>query len=157
LTFSARTEDEVDLEELKDKVSKASATSYNFKERPTAAIMDEQPGKSLLRRAKSESQIPFWLFASGPVGSNHQRIIPQKELPKLSERERFWNEEQSKEKVSKMARSVSSLVNSRYFQARIDAERTRKVSEAQKLEEERLRREEEDAKRRDKEVSKTRL
>ena len=31
-----------------------------------------------------------------PVGSNHQRIIPERELPKLSEREKFWNDEQSR-------------------------------------------------------------
>lgn len=76
LTINARDEDEVNMEEIRAKVAKASATTYNFKEKPMAA-MEEAPA---------------------PVGSNHQRIIPQKELPNLSERERFWNEEQSREK-----------------------------------------------------------
>ncbi len=91
-------------------VAKASATTYNFKERPMAAEMEEAPA---------------------PVGSNHQRIIPQAELPKLSEREKFWNEEQSKEK------------------ARIEEERSRKVSENTRIEQERKRREEEEATKRD--------
>lgn len=110
LTINARNEEEVNVEDIRQQVAKVSASSYNFKERPMAAEMDEQPG---------------------PVGSNHQRIIPQKELPKLSERERFWHEEQSREK------------------ARIEEERTRKVSENARLEEERKRREEDDSKKRD--------
>ena len=76
LTINVRDEDEINYEDIKAKVAKVSATSYNFKEKPMAAMED----------------IP------SPVGSNHQRIIPQKELPNLSEREKFWNEEQNREK-----------------------------------------------------------
>ncbi len=44
VTINARSEDEVTEEELVQKVSKASATAYDFRERPMAAEMDEQPG-----------------------------------------------------------------------------------------------------------------
>ena len=64
----------------------------------------------------------------GPVGSTHKRIIPQNELPKISERERFWLQEESKEKE------------------RIAEERQRKVSEAQKLDADRKKREEAESK-----------
>ena len=64
----------------------------------------------------------------GPVGSTHKRIIPQNELPKISERERFWLQEESKEKE------------------RIAEERQRKVSEAQKLDSDRKKREEAESK-----------
>ena len=37
-----------------------------------------------------------YMIDLAPVGSNHQRIIPERELPKLSEREKFWNDEQSR-------------------------------------------------------------
>ena len=113
ITFNARNEDEVSMAEILEKVAKASATTYNFKEKPVTA-MEEAPA---------------------PVGSTHQRIIPEKELPNLSERERFWNEEQSREK------------------ARVAEERQRKMSENAKLEEERANREREDSKRRDREVN----
>ena len=64
----------------------------------------------------------------GPVGSTHKRIIPQNELPKISEREKFWLQEESKEKE------------------RIAEERQRKVSEAQKLDADRKKREEAESK-----------
>ncbi len=92
-----------------ERVAKASASSYNFSERPSA--VDEAP--------------------QAPVGSNHQRIIPEKELPKMSERENFWNQEQKREKQ------------------RVDEERQRRASEVKLLEEERIKREEKEAKRRE--------
>lgn len=69
--------------------------------------------------------------APAPVGTAHQRIVPQKELPNMDEREKFWNSEESKEKERK------------------DAERTRKVSEYKKLDVERRTREETETKARD--------
>ena len=59
LTITARDEDEIDEEIFLDKVSKVSATSYNFKEKQTFG--DEAP--------------------AGPVGSNHKKINPKAELP----------------------------------------------------------------------------
>ena len=73
--------------------------------------------------------------APAPVGSNHERIIPQNELPNLSEREKFWNQEQSEEK------------------ARLEQEKTRKISERSQLERERVEREVKEAKRREAEVT----
>ena len=61
--------------------------------------------------------------APAPVGSAHQKIVPLKELPSLTEREKFWIQEESKEKE------------------RIAAEKHRKVSERKTIEEERKRRE----------------
>ena len=69
--------------------------------------------------------------APAPVGTAHQRIIPQKELPNMDEREKFWNSEESKEKERK------------------DAERTRKVSEYKQLDAERRAREEAETKARE--------
>ena len=60
--------------------------------------------------------------APAPVGSAHQKIVPLKELPSLTEREKFWIQEESKEKE------------------RIAAEKHRKVSERKTIEEERKRR-----------------
>ena len=69
--------------------------------------------------------------APAPVGSTHQKIVPQKELPSMNEREKFWIQEESKEKE------------------RIAAEKHRKVSERKVLEDERKRREEEESKARE--------
>ena len=59
LTITARDEDEIDEEQILEKVSKVSATAYNFKEKQTFG--DEAP--------------------VGPVGSNHKKINPKAELP----------------------------------------------------------------------------
>ena len=66
-----------------------------------------------------------------PVGTAHQRIVPQKELPNMDEREKFWNKEESKEKERK------------------DAERTRKISEYKQMDVERRTREEAETKARE--------
>ena len=69
--------------------------------------------------------------APAPVGTTHQRIIPQKELPNMDEREKFWNTEESKEKERK------------------DAERVRKISEFKQIDAERRAREEAETKARE--------
>jgi len=76
LTITARDEDEIDEELILEKVSKVSATAYNFKEKQTFG--DDAP--------------------VGPVGSNHKKINPKAELPNMDDREKFWNSEESKEK-----------------------------------------------------------
>lgn len=110
VTINARNDDEVDLDEIMEKVAKASSSNYNFREKPMAASMEEIPA---------------------PVGSNHQRIIPERELPKLSEREQFWEKEKMEEK------------------ARVQAEKIRKISEQQQIDNERRAREEVDSKKRE--------
>ena len=72
--------------------------------------------------------------APAPVGTTHQRIVPQKELPSMTERENFWVQEESREKE------------------RIDAEKLRKISERKVMEEERKRREEEEGRKREESI-----
>merc|ERR1712226_1594107 len=108
ITINARSEDEVSIDDILDKVSKASASKFNFNEKPVT--METAPA---------------------PVGTTHQRIIPQKELPNMDEREKFWNTEESKEKERK------------------DAERIRKVSEYKQIDAERRAREEAETKSRE--------
>ena len=69
--------------------------------------------------------------APAPVGTSHQRIVPQNELPNMDEREQFWNKEESKEKERK------------------DSERTRKISEYKQMDIERRAREEAETKARE--------
>jgi hypothetical protein len=69
--------------------------------------------------------------APAPVGTTHQRIVPQKELPSMNEREKFWIQEESRENE------------------RIEAEKIRKISERKVIEEERKRREEQEGKARE--------
>ena len=76
LTITARDEEEIDEGIILDKVSKVSATAYNFKEKQTFG--EEAPVE--------------------PVGSNHKKINPKAELPNMEDREKFWNSEESKEK-----------------------------------------------------------
>ena len=76
LSITARDEEEIDEGIILDKVSKVSATAYNFKEKQTFG--EEAPVE--------------------PVGSNHKKINPKAELPNMEDREKFWNSEESKEK-----------------------------------------------------------
>ena len=71
-----RNEDELDLKLILDKVSKVSATSYNFKEKPQG--MEHSPA---------------------PVGTAHKKINPMAELPDMNTREKFWAQDQEQEKV----------------------------------------------------------
>ena len=59
LTINARNEDEVDEEDVLEKVAKVSSTSYNFKEKQT---YDNVPPPA-------------------PVGTVHKKINPKAELP----------------------------------------------------------------------------
>jgi len=74
LTFCVRTEDELDLEAILQKVSKVTASAYNFKEKPTG--MEHSPA---------------------PVGTAHKKINPAAELPDAGARERFWEADQASE------------------------------------------------------------
>ena len=69
--------------------------------------------------------------APAPVGTTHQRIVPQKELPNMDEREKFWNTEESKEKERKAE------------------EKTRKISEFKQIDLDRRAREEAETKARE--------
>ncbi|RWS14052.1 drebrin-like protein isoform X1 [Dinothrombium tinctorium] len=78
LTINARNEDEAEPESIMQKVSMASATRYNFKERSDPA---------------SENL--------APVGTNYRRVQPQREI-NVNERENFWKKQQEDEKRRKL-------------------------------------------------------
>jgi len=75
ITISVRNEDELDEDEILDKVSKCTVSQFNFKEKPTG--MDHSPK---------------------PVGTAHKKINPMMELPTLKLREEFWEKDQTDEK-----------------------------------------------------------
>ena len=107
VTVTARCEDDIDAEDITDKAVAVSKSKFDFRDKCAAAAETEAP-------------------AAAAVGSAHRRIIPQNELPKMSERERFWLEEENKEK------------------ARKEDERQRKVTENRKIDEARRQKEEAD-------------
>jgi len=80
VTISVRNEDELDIKMILDKVSKVSASAYNFKEKPQG--MEHSPG---------------------PVGTAHKKINPMAELPDMNTREKFWQQDQEQEKVRVIA------------------------------------------------------
>ena len=75
LTVNIRNEDEIDMDAITKKVSEITGSSYNFKQKPQG--MEHSPE---------------------PVGTAHRKINPLQELPKMSEREKFWSQDQDDEK-----------------------------------------------------------
>jgi len=75
LTISVRNEDELDMNMILEKVSKVTASSFNFKQKPTG--MEHSPT---------------------PVGTAHKKINPMAELPNMGLREKFWEADQEQEK-----------------------------------------------------------
>jgi len=104
MTITARCEEDIDAEDIIEKAAKLAKSKFDFKDKNSC--VDNDVGQS------------------GPVGSNHRRIVPQNELPKMSEREKFWLEEENREKE------------------RIAEEKQRRVSENKKLDADRKKREE---------------
>jgi len=101
LTVHVRNEDDIDMDSIVKKVSEISSSTYNFKAKPQG--MEHSPE---------------------PVGTAHKKINPLQELPKMSEREKFWSKDQDEER------------------SRIIEEKERRVSESRRVEEERKCREE---------------
>eukprot|EP00090_Calanus_glacialis_P031252 TRINITY_DN5136_c0_g1_i1.p1 TRINITY_DN5136_c0_g1~~TRINITY_DN5136_c0_g1_i1.p1 ORF type:complete len:490 (-),score=185.68 TRINITY_DN5136_c0_g1_i1:92-1561(-) len=75
LTYVVRNEDELDINLILEKVSKVTASSFNFKQKPTG--MEHSPA---------------------PVGTAHKKINPMAELPNMGLREKFWEADQEQEK-----------------------------------------------------------
>jgi len=75
VTISVRNEDELDLDIILEKVSKVSASAYNFRVKPQG--MEHSPA---------------------PVGTAHKKINPMAELPDMNTREKFWQQDQEAEK-----------------------------------------------------------
>ncbi|XP_059488600.1 drebrin-like protein [Neocloeon triangulifer] len=72
VTINARNEDEVDLQIVIEKVSKATSSAYSFKDRM-------EPERA------------------APVGTKYEKLNPAKEI-NSSERDRFWEKEEQEEK-----------------------------------------------------------
>eukprot|EP00092_Neocalanus_flemingeri_P087850 GFUD01110923.1.p1 GENE.GFUD01110923.1~~GFUD01110923.1.p1 ORF type:complete len:486 (-),score=176.06 GFUD01110923.1:56-1513(-) len=75
LTYCVRNEDELDIDMILEKVSKVTASSFDFKQKPTG--MEHSPA---------------------PVGTAHKKINPMAELPNMGMREKFWEADQEQEK-----------------------------------------------------------
>ena len=108
LTLNVRNEDEIDMETITKKVSEITGSSYNFKEKPQG--MEYSPA---------------------PVGTCHKKINPERELPNMETREKFWSKDQDEEKN------------------RVLEERDRRAQETKNAEEERKKREEVESEARD--------
>jgi len=109
LTYVVRNEDELDIDLILEKVSKVTASSFNFKQKPTG--MEHSPT---------------------PVGSAHKKINPMAELPDMGMREKFWEADQEQEKE----RIVKDRERREKEQRDIEAERrTREDKENKKRDE----------------------
>ncbi|KAJ8669132.1 hypothetical protein QAD02_000391 [Eretmocerus hayati] len=75
ITISARSEEDVEVDLIMEKLSRATASSYKFNE-PRGQNGDR---------------------GSGPVGTIYNRVIPAKEI-NASERDQFWQKEEIEEK-----------------------------------------------------------
>ncbi|XP_054267084.1 drebrin-like protein isoform X1 [Macrosteles quadrilineatus] len=73
VTINARNEEEVDNDIVIEKLSKATASAYSFKDRGET-VKD-----------------------SAPVGTTYKRVIPQQEI-NSNERDKFWQKEEEEEK-----------------------------------------------------------
>merc|ERR1711963_143432 len=107
-TINARNEDEADEDDFIAKVSKTSASAYNFKEKQ---IMDAP---------------------QGPVGTHYQKINPKVELPNLDAREKFWNSEENRERerISKEKERKKSEAQQLEAERRVREERETVAREA---------------------------
>ncbi|XP_075236868.1 actin binding protein 1 [Lycorma delicatula] len=73
ITVNARTEEEVEVELIIEKLVKSTGSAYSFKEK-TEIVKD-----------------------SGPVGTTYKRVIPKQEI-NTTERDKFWQKEEEEEK-----------------------------------------------------------
>lgn len=124
ITINARTEDEVEPSVILEKVAKTSATKLCLKER------------------SDPTDVP-----SRPVGTNYQRIQPQKEINSL-ERESFWHKQQEEERKRKIEERKRLEEERKKLE---EAEKLREMKEAKERENAILKRETELAKRREEE------
>ncbi|XP_015524059.1 drebrin-like protein B isoform X1 [Neodiprion pinetum] len=74
VTINARTEEEVEVDLIMDKLARATGSSYKFNE----------------PRGENGGQL-------GPVGTTYRRVIPEQEI-NASERDQFWQREELEEK-----------------------------------------------------------
>lgn len=111
LTYVVRNEDELDISLILEKVSKVTASSFNFKQKPTG--MEHSPT---------------------PVGTAHKKINPMAELPDMGMREKFWEADQEQEKE----RIVQERERREKEQRQIEDERRRREEKESKIRDEQI-------------------
>ena len=108
LTINLRNEDEIDMSDILQKVSKVTASAFNFKEKPQG--MEHSPQ---------------------PVGTAHKKINPLAELPAAAERDQFWSRDQEEER----RRLVAERERQSREQQRVEAERRQREEAESRLRE----------------------
>merc|ERR1719351_45009 len=120
LTYVVRNEDELDISLILEKVSKVTASSFNFKQKPTG--MEHSPT---------------------PVGTAHKKINPMAELPDMGMREKFWEADQEQEKERIVQERERREKEQRQIEderrRREEKERERREKEQRQIEDERRR------------------
>lgn len=111
LTYVVRNEDELDINLILEKVSKVTASSFNFKQKPTG--MEHSPT---------------------PVGTAHKKINPMAELPNMGLREKFWEADQEQEKE----RIVQERERREKEQREVESERRKREEKENKKREEHI-------------------
>ncbi|XP_011882807.1 PREDICTED: drebrin-like protein isoform X2 [Vollenhovia emeryi] len=74
ITITARSEDDVEVDVIMEKLARATASAYKFNE----------------PRSENEGH-------TGPVGTTYRRVIPEQEI-NATERDQFWEKEEMEEK-----------------------------------------------------------
>ncbi|XP_076247357.1 actin binding protein 1 [Calliopsis andreniformis] len=74
ITITARSEDDVEVDSIMEKLARATASAYKFNE----------------PRGENEGN-------TGPVGTTYRRVIPEQEI-NATERDQFWQKEEMEEK-----------------------------------------------------------
>lgn len=74
ITITARSEDDVEVDSIMEKLARATASAYKFNE----------------PRGENEGN-------TGPVGTTYRRVIPEQEI-NATERDQFWQREEMEEK-----------------------------------------------------------
>lgn len=74
ITLTARSEDDVEIDSVMEKLARATASAYKFNE----------------PRGENEGN-------TGPVGTTYRRVIPEQEI-NATERDQFWQKEEMEEK-----------------------------------------------------------
>ncbi|KAL0118574.1 hypothetical protein PUN28_009322 [Cardiocondyla obscurior] len=74
ITITARSEDDVEVDVIMEKLARATASTYKFNE----------------PRSENEGN-------AGPIGTTYRRVIPEQEI-NASERDQFWEKEEMEEK-----------------------------------------------------------
>jgi len=111
VTMTVRNEDELDMEQIMEKVAKSSSTTYNFKEKPKGMELSPKP-----------------------VGTAYKKIVPSAELPNIQIRESFWQKDQTEEKMRIVAEREKKMEETKGM----DKERRQREEKEGKVREEHI-------------------